>query len=75
MESAFHAVGRERSLFDARTLTRPEAPVWLRDPKMRSIGATFNPSQEAAYYSISYLPDDYDLLIYVETTRASRRLP
>jgi erythromycin esterase len=75
VEAHFIAAGRTLALFDARTLLETGAQPSLREARMRSIGAVFDPSRESTYYSLHRLPEHFDLLIFVATTEASRLLP
>jgi hypothetical protein len=38
---------------------------------MRSIGALFDPTAESAYFYNALFPNDFDLLIFVNSTTAS----
>ncbi|MEP6618746.1 MAG: erythromycin esterase family protein [bacterium] len=77
IEQAFVGTGQPRLLFDTRTLVVGGAAAdVLRGPiGMRSIGAVFSPNSEALYTAPSFFPNDFDLLIYLESTSASKLLP
>ena len=77
LEAAFVATGRPLELFDTKALDTGGGPADpLRGPiPMRTIGKFYNPSTESAYYSLSVLPDDFDLLLFVAKTTPSTLLP
>ena len=76
IEAIFAGTGEPLLLFDTRKLAGGgEAAASLHGPiPARSIGAVFNPSAELAYFYPVILPDDFDLLIYVNTTSPSTLL-
>jgi erythromycin esterase len=77
MESAFVGTAQPRLLFDTRLIAGGGAPAApLAGPiQMRSIGALYAPSSEAAYFSTQVFPGDFDLLIYLATATRSTILP
>ncbi len=68
---------RHSLLFDARTIPQGGDSVGplLEAIPVRSIGATFDPTQELRYFGPQVLPHDYDLLIFLLHTSASTMLP
>lgn len=77
LEAAFLRTGEPRLLFDTRQIPAADsAALPLEGPiPMRSIGAVFDPAQEANYFRLHAFPHDFDLLMYVEETTASVLLP
>jgi erythromycin esterase len=77
MEAYFTATTQPRLLFDARRIAAGgSVAALLSGPiRMRSIGAVFEPSAEAQYFTSHIFPGDFDLLMYVAQTSASIRLP
>jgi erythromycin esterase len=76
IEAIFLGTGRSSLLLDTRTLTDAGAPAQVRGPlPMRSIGSTFSTANESAYFTVSLFPNDFDLLVYLQTTTPSTLLP
>ncbi len=78
MEWALGLAGGSHLMFDARQLTAPGVTDGLafRGPlSMRSIGSAFNPSAELSNFAVQMLPDDFDHVLYMRETTASRTLP
>lgn len=77
VEAYAAATGVPRFLVDARAIAgaAPAAPLAGPLP-MRLIGSRYvTDADDAASYGRTPLPDDFDLLIYLQTTSASQRLP
>jgi len=77
LESLFFGMDQPLLLFDARRIPEAgSAAGILAGPlPMRSIGAAFDPAQEADYFGPTMLPDEYQLLIFVRTSSPSTLLP
>lgn len=78
MEAAFRQRGGSHLMFDARQLTQPGNAngIPFRGPvTLRYIGSAFNPSAELTNFGAGQLPDDYDHLLFIRETTASRTLP
>jgi erythromycin esterase len=77
IEAVFVGTGKPGLLLDMRQVASGgSAAAPLRGPiQMRSVGSVFNPSSEASHFTWSLFPDDFDLLIYLSNTSASRLLP
>jgi Erythromycin esterase homolog len=77
IEAVFEATAKPRLLLDTRQIAAGGAAAApLAGPiAMRSIGAVFNQQSETAYFVRQRFPDDFNLLIYVSSTTASKRLP
>ncbi len=78
IESAFAMVGFSPAMLDARLVANAPADIAriLRGPIMvRSIGAGFDPVQEAGYFRSAYLPEHFDHLLYVQTSTPTTLLP
>lgn len=76
IESVFDATGRPRALFDTRLIPSGGAATssLTGTVTMRSIGSTFDESNETAYFRVRRFPNDFDVLIYIGTASASTRL-
>ena len=76
IEAAFTTAGNQLALLDARLIPGAGAAAApLAGPiPMRSIGALFDPTAESAYFYNALFPNDFDLLVFVNTTTASTLL-
>lgn len=77
LEDLFAAAGQSLSLFDTRRIAAAGAVAApLAVPiSMREIGAVFQMGSDASYFQNQLFPADFQLLIYVKTTTASKLLP
>jgi erythromycin esterase len=77
LEAAFVATGQPRLLFDTRRIAGGGAVATpLAGPiTMRTIGAVYDPAQEASYFGIQLFPGDFQLLIFLASTTPSVLLP
>jgi erythromycin esterase len=77
IEAAFTSAGKSLALFDTRLIPGGglAAAPFVGPIRMRSIGAVFNPSAESAYFYNALFPNDFDLLVFVNSTTASTLLP
>jgi len=76
-EDHFQASGLPRFLLDLRNRD-PQSPAtsWLAGPRsFRSIGSVYDASKPDAYWYQSRLPDEFDIIVYIEDTTASFVLP
>jgi erythromycin esterase len=74
-EALLDATGRDRVLFDARTMSAPgtEGDALRHRLTMRSIGRSFvATTSPAGYQAPLALPDEYDLVIWFRNTSATR---
>jgi erythromycin esterase len=79
IESVFLGAAMPRLIFDARrvrTATTPAAEPLFLPLSIRSIGASYNPVFPIWAYQVPLLlKNDYDLIVWFETARASALLP
>jgi erythromycin esterase len=77
LERHFTGTGKALLLFDARQILSSGDDVFvLSEPiRMRSIGSTYDPARSADFYRAVKLPNDFDLLVFVDKTTATVRLP
>ncbi|MEP6620142.1 MAG: erythromycin esterase family protein [bacterium] len=77
VEAIFSRTGKPALLLDARLIpSGGSAASALAGPlPMRSIGAAFNPNSEASFFGPVNLPAIFDLLVYIQNTKASTLLP
>jgi erythromycin esterase-like protein len=77
-ERYFSRAELARFILDLRTVTI-DASVeggWMNGPQpFRSIGSVYNPGTPDAYFTPTYLPAAYDVVIFFESTTASVLLP
>lgn len=73
-EAAFHRAGLPRFVLDLRSAKADaHAPAWLAGPHpLWDIGGSYSPAFAA---SPSRLPEEYDLLVFLDHTEASKPLP
>jgi erythromycin esterase len=76
-EDYFLSAGLPRFLLELRGRDqRADTPPWLAGPAlMRSIGAVYDDSASGSYVYQTYLPRQFDVIIFLENTSASRLLP
>jgi erythromycin esterase len=75
VEALLDATGRDRAIFDARSMKVSGTPGFaLRNRlTMRLIGSTFNPAAALEQYQAPMiLPDDFDIIIWFRNASASR---
>ena len=76
-EHQFHRVGLPLFYLDLRPLRAgaPAGAEWLLGPRgFRMVGAVYEPSTPQLFYRQSAMATEYDVMIHVEETTASRRL-
>ncbi len=76
-EFYFSGADLPRMMLDLRGIDfGTSATSWLPGPRpMRSIGSIFRPETEGVYFLNARLPEEYDLIIYFESTAAAVGLP
>lgn len=78
-EHQFERLGHARFMVDLRPLRTGGAPAeaaWLLGPRpFRMIGAGYVPSQPGNVYGDHQLPAEYDIMIHLSQTTATRLLP
>lgn len=76
VEAYAMATGLPEFLLDARQIPGASAAAALAGPiGLREIGAGFYVGSNASYVTPTYLPGDFDLLIYLHTSTPSQLLP
>ena len=76
-EHYFSSSGLPRFLLDLKAPNLVSGDgAWMAGPReSRSIGCCYDPGRPSSYWSSERLPDLYDVVIHIETTRATTLLP
>jgi erythromycin esterase-like protein len=76
-EHYFSSSGMPRFMLDLRVPNLVSGDGgWLAGPReSRAIGCCYDPGRPSTYWSSERLSDLYDVLIHIETTRATTLLP
>ena len=75
-EEVFQYAKKRNFLVAMAELPTGDLAAWFAGPKrMRTIGSVYNPAQPESFYYTAYPRAEFDALIYVHSTTASRRLP
>ncbi|WP_420128710.1 erythromycin esterase family protein [Longimicrobium sp.] len=77
-EYQFHRLGLPRFMVDLRPVRRGQAAgaEWLAGPMpMRHVGSMYDTSAPDLYFLPAWLTQEYDVMIHVEESTATRRLP